>query len=176
MSIAWALASTLAHWLPTCTIRFSLRAASMMASPSSHGMRHRLFDVDILARCNGVEGHLLVPVIGHGDDDSLHVLVVEQLPVIAAGREVRSYQLARSLEVRVVRVGDLDDARVRDGPGAAEENLPADADADDAHADAVVRADDGRVRPDANAGASATAAAAWAVVLMKSRRDDECPI
>ena len=102
---------------------------------------HRLFDVDVLAGGHRVERHALVPVIGHGDHHGLDVLVVEHAPIVAARADVRAEQLFRAIEVSVVDVADFDDARVGDFLGGADENLAANADADEADADGVVGAD-----------------------------------
>jgi hypothetical protein len=107
---------------------------------------HRLLDEHVLAGVHRIERHLLVPVIGDGDDDRLDVLVVEQPPVVAPGAEVGAEDLMGTREVRFVCIGDFHDAGVRDRAGAAEEDLAPDADADDADADTVVGPEHGGVR------------------------------
>src|SRR5204862_3326210 len=44
-------------------------------------MSHRLFAVDVFTSVTGVHDDLLMPVIGHGNDHAINVLVVEQVPV-----------------------------------------------------------------------------------------------
>ena len=54
-------------------------------------MSHRLFAVDVFTSVTGVHDDLLMPVIGHGNDHAINVLVVEQVPVATRG----GHRLAR---------------------------------------------------------------------------------
>src|SRR5262245_24937999 len=53
--------------------------------PLGDGQAERLLAVDVLAGLAGVDGDQGVPVVGHGDDDGIDVLAVEQLAVVADG-------------------------------------------------------------------------------------------
>src|SRR5712675_1639660 len=45
------------------------------------GVRDGLFEIDVFAGCDGVDGHADVPVVGRGDEDSVELLV-EDLAII----------------------------------------------------------------------------------------------
>lgn len=53
-------------------------------------MRHRLFAIHVFARSDGVNHNLFVPVVGHGHDDGVNALVVQQF-FIAARRANRFF-------------------------------------------------------------------------------------
>ena len=63
----------LTRWLPTCMMRpvffcgFDERLAVVDM------LHHRLFAVDVLAGVHGVDGDILVPVVGRGDDDGVDI-------------------------------------------------------------------------------------------------------
>ncbi len=100
---------------------------------------HRLFEVDVLARVHGVDGSLLVPVIGRGDEDGVDVLAGEDLAVVAGGEEVRAPQLLRVGEAAVVAIGDGDELDAGNLQGEARVALALDAGADQGKLDVVVR-------------------------------------
>ena len=87
---------------------------------------HGLFEVDVFAGVHGVDGGLLVPVVGSGDEDGVDVLAGEDLAVVAGGEEVVAPELFGVGEAAVVAVGYGDEfdsgdlergARCRPGPG-----------------------------------------------------------
>ena len=53
------------------------------------GVRHRLFAIDRLARADGIDDDLLVPVIRHGGENAVDLFVVEKLFVFSRGEEIR---------------------------------------------------------------------------------------
>ncbi len=133
--------------------------------------RHRLFHVDVLAGVHGVQGHAGVPVVGRGDADHVHVLLVENDAVVLADvflvSLVQAAGLRRRVEAAALAVGVLGVAalaqreiavpHVADGDGAdalglfpqVEDGvnvlLGAAADAEEGDADGVVGAADLRV-------------------------------
>jgi hypothetical protein len=92
-----------------------------------HGARHGLFHVHVLARVQGVEGHLRVPVIGSGDHQRVHVLALEDLAVIRVpfgrGKPRGAIQpppehVAHGDAADVIRLGALDESfQVEGTPG-----------------------------------------------------------
>src|ERR1700722_10155640 len=69
-------------------------------------MDHRLFEIDILAGLHGIDGGLLVPVIGCGDQDSIDILTGQDLAIVPRGEEVGTPQLSGMGQTAVVTVGD----------------------------------------------------------------------
>ena len=104
---------------------------------------HRLFEIDVLAGLHGVDGGLLVPVVGGGDEDGVDVFAGEDLLVIAGGEDVLTPELLGVGEAAVVAVGygdELDSGHLESDLGVA---LALDAGADEGEADGVVRANGG---------------------------------
>jgi hypothetical protein len=66
-------------------------------------MSDGLFDIDILARVDGVGGHLGVPVVRAANDDGVNILVIEQCTVIAilfgVGRVLDGIAHARRIHI-----------------------------------------------------------------------------
>jgi len=88
-------------------------------------MDHRLFEVDVFACAHGVDCGLLVPVVGSGDEDGVHVLAGEDLAVVASGEEVDivggawAPELLAVGEATVVAVGCGDEFYAGDQKGGA---------------------------------------------------------
>ena len=107
------------------------------------GVGDRLLQEDVLARGQRVEGHPLVPVVRGADEHGVHVLVVEDLPVVGHRRRLALGDGRRFLHPRLVHVRDghqLLPGQILELPHEAP-GAPAGADHPDA--DAVVRAQDG---------------------------------
>ncbi len=71
-------------------------------------LHHRFLAVHVLARAHGVDGDLLVPVVGRPDDHRVHVPPRQHLAIIAGGENVRAPPLLRVRQAAVVNVGDGD--------------------------------------------------------------------
>ena len=67
---------------------------------------HGLFEIDVLARGGGIDGHAGMPVVGRRDDYGIEGLIVEQAAVIAVGLRAGGSLGERGLEVGVVDVAD----------------------------------------------------------------------
>ena len=52
------------------------------------GVDHGFFEIDVLALVHGVHGHLAVPVVGGGDDDRVHIALVEEFAVVQVALHV----------------------------------------------------------------------------------------
>ena len=78
------------------------------------GVAQRLFDVHVLARRQGIQHHLGVPVLGGGDQHRLNVFVGQQLLVIAVDPGMRAGGLRRggygAFQVRLVHIANRADA------------------------------------------------------------------
>ena len=102
-------------------------------------VRQRLLDVDVLARFHRVDDHAGVPVVRRGDDHGVDRFVVEQLAVVVERLGAGGSFFEAGLQVGLVDIADGGHL------GAelfelADQILAAAARADDACADAVVRA------------------------------------
>ena len=104
---------------------------------------HGLFEVDVFACAHGVDGGLLVPMVGCGDDDGVDVFAGEDLAVVAGGEEIVPRRAAPELfgagEAAVVAVGygyEFDAWDAERGGGVA---LALDACADESELDVIVR-------------------------------------
>ena len=76
-------------------------------------VRHRLLQVDVLARGHGVDRHLRVPVVRRGDEHAVHIRPGEQFPVIVV--DIFLLQLGRSarpLLVFGVDIAQSDDLHI----------------------------------------------------------------
>jgi len=65
---------------------------------------HRLFAVHILAGLHGVDGGLLVPMVGGADDDRIDVLAGENVVVVAGGEDVVAPQFLAAGKAAVIAV------------------------------------------------------------------------
>ena len=72
-------------------------------------MDHGLFAVDVFAGLHGVDGGLLVPVVGGADDDGVDIFAREDLVVVAGGEDVVAPDFLAVREAAVVAVGDGDE-------------------------------------------------------------------
>ena len=106
-----------------------------------------LFDVDVLAGLEAVDGHGGVPVVGHGDGDDVDVFGFEELPAIPFGLGCVAELLGCSGDVFGEDVG-LDVADVGDASAVGvvlerrEMGVAAAVEADDREVEAVVGAGD----------------------------------
>ena len=107
-------------------------------------VRDRLLDVDVLARGDGVERHLLVPVIGRPDQHRVDLAVVEDAAVLGRLERGRAGNLRGLEEPRLEDVAERDDLDAGDRLELVHQAAGAAARADDRDADAVVGALDGR--------------------------------
>ena len=82
-------------------------------------VHHRLLAVDVLARLEGVDRHLHVPVVGARHDHRVHVLAGEHLAVVAGQLDVLAELPLALLEAAVVDVGGGDEL----DPGDLERRL-----------------------------------------------------
>ncbi len=69
-----------------------------------HLLHHRFLAVNVLALAHGVDAYLLVPVVGGGVDDGVHVFALQDLAVVAGGEEVFAPQLLGPDQAAVVEV------------------------------------------------------------------------
>ena len=105
------------------------------------GMGHGLFAVDVFSGGYGVDHHFFVPEVGDRGDDAVDVFVVEEFLVVAGDGEigfVGDFAGQRVAAVVQIGCGYAFDAGELDGVGEQAGALHADA--DDAEADAVIRA------------------------------------
>jgi hypothetical protein len=114
-------------------------------APFGHGERKRLFDIDVLAGAAGVDHHEGVPVVGRGDGHGVDVTVLEQLPVVLVARRGGAGFAGRQVEVVVAEVADGRGDRIAELEKAIVHLVAAVAEADKAHAQAVVGAEDAGV-------------------------------
>ena len=121
------------------------------------GARHRLLEVHVLAGGDRVGGHLQVPVVGAPDQDRVHVLVVEEAAVVGVLRRGGPGDLDRLQHPRLVRVAHRHHLAAGQLLEQAHQVAGAAPGADDADADAVVRAEGLRAseaRPEGEGGAA----------------------
>ena len=78
------------------------------------GVRHRLFDIDVLAGRHGVDGDLAVPVVGRGDQHGVDVVAFEQLAIVEiafaaadvlGSRETPLIDIANGDDLQIVGLG-----------------------------------------------------------------------
>jgi len=99
---------------------------------------HGLFEVEVFARVHGVDGGLLVPVVGCGDDDGVDVFAGEDLFVVTGGEKMVAPELFGAGEAAVVAVGygyEFDTGDAENGGGVA---LALEACADEGELDMVL--------------------------------------
>src|SRR5712664_2608066 len=126
-------------------LRTDLHDAAGLLRGSDHGdavgggMGHGLFAVDIFAGADGVDDHLLVPMIGDGGDQAVDFLVIEEIFVAARGGDFFADNFLGERVASVVEIasGDAFDAGKLDG--VLEQAGTLHSDADDAEAQAVAR-------------------------------------
>ena len=111
------------------------------------GVRHRLLDVHVLARGHGVDGDLRVPMVRRGDQHGVDVVAIQEVPIIerAVGAadpfcpvQPPLVNIAHRGDLHVIVVGPLHQLSEMAGAHSAA--------ADDAKADAIVRAERRRAR------------------------------
>jgi hypothetical protein len=102
-------------------------------------LNHRFFEVDVLAGVHRVDGDLLVPMIGRGDDHGVDVGPREHLAIVARGEDVLSPELLGARQAAVVDVGDGDDLDTGRGEGDAGVPHALAAGADQRDLDLVIR-------------------------------------
>ena len=102
-------------------------------------MGHGLFAVDIFAGADGVDDHLLVPMIGDGGDQAVDFLVIEEIFVAARGGDFFADNFLGESMAAVVEIasGDAFDAGKLDG--VVEQAGALHADADNAEAQTIAR-------------------------------------
>ena len=77
-----------------------------------HLERHGLFDVDVLARSEGIDDVLGVPVFGGRDDHAVDVLLLQEFAVVAVAAHGEPLGLRRTVDPTVeVRFRDVRDRR-----------------------------------------------------------------
>ena len=67
-------------------------------------MDHRLLAINILAGFHCVHGDLLVPMVGRADDDGVDVFALQNLAVVAGGKDVIAPEFLAVLEAAVVAI------------------------------------------------------------------------
>src|SRR5258708_38142416 len=104
----------------------------------SHGVRHRLLAINVLARVTGIDYDPLVPVVGHRSDNAVDVLTVEQFLIVARrgqarlGRDFFGQRVAAIIQI--CRTHALNPW---EGDGAADQAGPLHADSDHAKTNAL---------------------------------------
>src|SRR5229473_960086 len=103
------------------------------------GMGHWLFAVDIFAGVDGVDDHLLVPMIGDGGDEAIDFLVIEEIFVAPCGGDFFADNFLGESMAAVVEIasGDAFDAGKLDG--VVKETGALHADTDNAEAQTIAR-------------------------------------
>ena len=71
-------------------------------------MNHGLFAIDVFARLHRIDGGLLVPMVGGGDDNGIDILASQDLAVVACGEDVVAPNLLAVRQPSVVTVGHGD--------------------------------------------------------------------
>src|SRR6266852_6174580 len=103
------------------------------------GMRHGFFAIDIFAGADGVDDHLLVPMVRNGGDETVDFLVVEEIFVAARGGDFLADNLLGESVAAVVKIAGSDALDARKRNGVAKQAGALHADADDAEAQAIAR-------------------------------------
>src|SRR5262249_39841139 len=105
--------------------------------------RDRLLDVDVLAGGAGEHGHQGVPVVGRGDDDGVHVAVVEELAEVGVLADAAADEGGPLVEAALMRPGEGGDPGVlalQEGEGVP---LADETEADETDAEAAAGAEGG---------------------------------
>src|SRR5882757_6359239 len=107
-------------------------------------MRHRFFAVNVFSSVDGVNHHLLVPVIWNGGDQAIDFFVVEQIFVAAGDEEIRiAGNFAREGVAAIVKIGGGDALRAGKRHCGVEQAGALHADADDSETQPVTGSDAG---------------------------------
>jgi len=85
-------------------IRLVARAVSIICGPSAYRWIIGLLAIDILARLHGIDGDLLVPMVGRANDDGVDVLALQNLTVVARSKDVVAPEFLAVLEAAVVAI------------------------------------------------------------------------
>ena len=96
-------------WLPICRMRLVDCGSLDHLGPFGMGVDHRLLAVHVLAGFHGIDGNLLVPVIGRANDHRVNIFARQDFLVVARGENVVAPELLAVLETAVVTVGDRDE-------------------------------------------------------------------
>src|SRR5262245_63355452 len=110
-------------------------------APFADRESQRLLDIDILARLAGEHSRDRVPVIGRGNQDSVEVLLFQQLPEILVGLAISAgpfFGSGGAGRIHVADGGELDIGHVPHESGYRHTPTAA---ADQADADPVIRAE-----------------------------------
>ena len=102
-------------------------------------MGHRLLAVDVLPGAHRIDHDLPMPVIGHGGNNAIDVLVVEQLLVSTRHREIRPNDLAGESVATIVEVARGRALDAVEPDRGAKQVVALHADADHAKANAIAR-------------------------------------
>ncbi len=105
------------------------------------GVRDGLFEIDIFAGGNGVDGHGDVPVVGRRDEDGID-LFTEHLVIINVGGGKPVGARLDGIAARAVDVADGDDLNRANFVSSIEQGVHAAACSDDSYAKRVVGAED----------------------------------
>ena len=116
----------------------------MTAGPFVDAADHRLLAVDRLARLHGVDRHPGVPVVGHADQDGVHILAAEDVAIIDVGLDPAAEDFLGVSPPALVQVAGGDQLHAGDLEGRLGVDEPDDAHADGGDPDAIV----GAGRPD----------------------------
>ena len=68
-------------------------------------MDHRLLAIDILARLHRIHRDLLVPMVGSSDDDGVDIFALQDLGVVAGGKNIVAPEFLAVLEPAVITIG-----------------------------------------------------------------------
>ncbi len=109
--------------------------------PFPHHEGQRLLDVDVLARLAGVDCLQRVPVVGGADGHRVEILEVEELPVVLELSGLTARFLGGEVEVGLVQVAKGHDFEVGVLQEGIEHLVAPVAQSNEAHANAIVRAE-----------------------------------
>ena len=73
-----------------------------------HGVRHRLFAVDVFAGGAGIHHDAAMLMVHHGYDHRVYIFAVEDFLIVASGRDLLLHGLLRGLMAAVVEIADRD--------------------------------------------------------------------
>ena len=72
-------------------------------------MDHRLLAINVLAGFHGVHGDLFMPVVGRAYDDGIDVFALQDLAVVAGGKDIVAPEFLAVLQPAVVAIRDGDE-------------------------------------------------------------------
>ena len=116
------------------------------AGAVSVSVDHGLLAVNILAGIHGVDGDLLMPVIGRADDDGVDVGASKNFLVVAGSEDVVAPEFLAVLQASVVTVGGGDEFHAGDLNGDPRVSLPLAAGANEGDLDVIVGGEAGSRR------------------------------